>query len=171
MPTRITAARIDLAGDESHGAWASGQHGESTWTPLVCWSWRAQGRELVDVAVSPASARARRRRRGGGASVGEHGVCDRFTRTREGQQRVAGRVRGDQGRGVLLHPQLTMRLKVSGHGEATAARFGLITAAASYARERGAKARPGRPGIATRARWGARQRGHWVGGVRAQAEM
>jgi hypothetical protein len=49
---------------------------------------------------------------------GEHGVRGRFTRTREGLRRVAGRVRSDQGRGVLLHPQLALRLKVSGHGEA-----------------------------------------------------
>jgi hypothetical protein len=44
----------------------------------------------------------------------------------------------------------------------------LITAETSYARER-AKARPRRPGIDTRARWGARQHGRWVGGVRAHA--
>jgi hypothetical protein len=31
MSTRETAARNDLAGDESHGAWASGQHGATTW--------------------------------------------------------------------------------------------------------------------------------------------
>jgi hypothetical protein len=44
--------------------------------------------------------------------------------TREGLRRVARCVRGDQGRGVLPHPQLTMRCKTPGHGEATAARVG-----------------------------------------------
>jgi hypothetical protein len=52
---------------------------------------------------------------------GEHGARGRFTHTREGLRRVAGRVRGDQGRGVLLHPLPAMRLKVPGYGEATAA--------------------------------------------------
>jgi hypothetical protein len=55
---------------------------------------------------------------------GEHGARCRFTHTREGLRRVAGRVRGDQGRGVLLHSLPAMRLKVPGHGEATTARFG-----------------------------------------------
>jgi hypothetical protein len=42
--------------------------------------------------------------------------------TREGLRRAARCVRGDQGRGVLPHPQLAMRCKVPGHGEDTAAR-------------------------------------------------
>jgi hypothetical protein len=69
MSTRKTAARKDLAGDESHGAWASGQHGATTWTPLGCWDRRAQGQELVAVAVSSAPARARRRRHGVGVGA------------------------------------------------------------------------------------------------------
>jgi hypothetical protein len=54
---------------------------------------------------------------------GEHGARGRFTQAREGSQRVAGRVRGNQGRGVLLPPLPAMMHKVPGHGEATAARF------------------------------------------------
>jgi hypothetical protein len=68
MPTRKTAARIDLADDESLGAWSSGQHGVTTRIPLGCWARRAQGRESVVVAVNP--ARARRRRRGFGVGAG-----------------------------------------------------------------------------------------------------
>jgi hypothetical protein len=34
MSTRETAARNDLAGDESHGAWVSDQHGAATWNSL-----------------------------------------------------------------------------------------------------------------------------------------
>jgi hypothetical protein len=70
MPTRKAAARKDLAGDESHCAWVSGQHGATTRIPLGCWARRAQGRELVAVAVSPAPAPARRRRRGAGVGAG-----------------------------------------------------------------------------------------------------
>jgi hypothetical protein len=44
--------------------------------------------------------------------------------TREGLRRVARSIRGDQGRGVLPHPQLAMRCKTPGHGEDTAARVG-----------------------------------------------
>jgi hypothetical protein len=34
MSTRKTAARNDLTGDESHGAWASSQHGATTWNSV-----------------------------------------------------------------------------------------------------------------------------------------
>jgi hypothetical protein len=55
---------------------------------------------------------------------GERGARGRFTHNREGLQRVAGHVRGDQGRSVLFHPLPAMRLKVPGRGEAMAARLG-----------------------------------------------
>jgi hypothetical protein len=87
MPTRITAVRIDLAGDESHGAGASGQHGVSTRITLGCWARRAQGRESVAVAASPAPARARRLRRGVGVGAGalsDQEACDVRARARRG---------------------------------------------------------------------------------------
>jgi hypothetical protein len=34
MSTRKTAARNDLTGDESHDAWASSQHGATTWNSV-----------------------------------------------------------------------------------------------------------------------------------------
>jgi hypothetical protein len=70
MPRRKTAARIDLAGNESHDAWASGQRGVTTRIPLGSWARRVQGRESVAVAVNPAPARTRRRRRGVGVGAG-----------------------------------------------------------------------------------------------------
>jgi hypothetical protein len=33
MPTREMAVRVDLAGGESRGAWATGQNGATTWKP------------------------------------------------------------------------------------------------------------------------------------------
>jgi hypothetical protein len=98
---------------------------------------------------------------------GEHGIRGRFTHTREGLRRVAGHVRGNQGRGVLLHPQLAMRLKVPGHGEATAAWFGQ-SRRRRPTRGEGLRLDLADPGL-IRARWGARQCGRWIGGVRAQA--
>jgi hypothetical protein len=175
MSTRKTAAWNDLAGNESHGAWASGQHGATTWnspgmlgskgamtgvggrrgesdagagavTPARRWCWRpsssAGTSESGALRRARAGAPARRlpvgvglaatgRRSGGhsGARLdakggGEHGARGRLTQAREGSRRVAGRVRGDQRRGVLLPPLPAMMHKVPGHGEAVAARFG-----------------------------------------------
>jgi hypothetical protein len=88
---------------------------------------------------------------------GEHGTRGQFTHTREGLRRVVGRVQGDQGRGVLLHPLPSMRLKVPSHGEATTARFG------QSRRWRPTRGEGPRLDLADpesiRARWGARQRG------------
>jgi hypothetical protein len=86
---------------------------------------------------------------------GEHGTRGRFAQARGGSRRVAGRVRGDQGRGVLLPPLPAMVHKVPGHGEAATARF---AQARRRHRTRGgrAKAQPGLPRIDTRACWGAR---------------
>jgi hypothetical protein len=201
MSARETAARKDLADDESHGAWASGQHGETTRNSLGLlgskgartrvggrrgesgagagaataarrWCWRpsssAGTSETGVLRRTRGGARARRlpagvglaatgRRSGGhgGARLdakggGEHGARGRFTQAREGSRRVVGRVRGDQGRGVLLPPLPTMRHKVPGHGEAAAARFGQARRRHPTRGGR-AKAQPGLPGIDTRA--------------------
>jgi hypothetical protein len=96
MPTRTTTAWIDIAGDESHGAWASGQHGVSTRIPLGCWARRALGRGLVDVAVSPTPARARRRRRGVGVGAGTPCWSGGLQRACEDERWCARARRGDR---------------------------------------------------------------------------
>jgi hypothetical protein len=95
---------------------------------------------------------------------GEHGVRDLRERVYGGWLGVFGATKD-----AVSTPSPT-RDEVQGpwpwRGHDGAGR--LITAVTSYARGR-SKVRPGRPGIVTRARWGAWQRGHWVAGVRAQA--
>jgi hypothetical protein len=73
MPTREMAARDDLAGGESHGAWATGHNGATTWNPLWLLGSKGARPELVAVAVRPSPVWARRRRRGGG--VGDSSQC------------------------------------------------------------------------------------------------
>jgi hypothetical protein len=55
---------------------------------------------------------------------GKHGARGRFAQVREGSRRVAGRVQGDQGQGVLFPPLPATVHEVLGHGEAAAARSG-----------------------------------------------
>jgi hypothetical protein len=81
---------------------------------------------------------------------GEHRARDRFTQAREGSRQVAGRVQGDQGRGVLLPPLPVMMHMVPGHSEGAAARFGQARRRRPTRGGR-AKAQPGLPGIDTRA--------------------